>query len=140
MSGLSRAGFWVALFFCLAACSPSPGENVPLEQLCGDASKHEKRVTVEGFITTKGMITFCSQGTCSLSLRADAAKEDPSVTIGIRPGGGANQMAELPERFKPEDLKVVDKEGQQLGNLSKVAVTGKALTGEGCQLLDVDLI
>lgn len=129
----------LAGFMTLVCCTPKPGKAVTHESLC-KAENSQQRVTLEGYLTFGGMMTFCSHGTCSLELRKQKDAAKPSVTVGIQPGSGKNRMAPLPERFGKKDLKFTTSDGTELGDLAHVRVTGKALVGEGCQLLDVDLI
>ncbi len=131
--------FGVVSILALLGCSPKPGKVVTHEELC-KAENSEQRVTIEGYLTSGGMLTFCSHGTCSLELRKQKDAEKPAVTVGIQPGTGKNRMAPLPDKFSAKDLKFLTSDGTELGNFAHVRVTGKALTGEGCQVLDVDLI
>jgi hypothetical protein len=123
----------------LLGCDPKQGKLVTHDDVCRPEN-NDQRVTIAGYLTSERRLVFCSYGTCSLELRKSKDAEEPQVTVGIRPGGGKNQMATLPERYGPEDLKFTTNDGAVLGNLAHVRVTGKVLVGEGCQLLDVNLI
>ena len=126
------------LTLLLACGDPQPGKIVTHETAC-QPENNEQRLTIVGYLTADGM-TFCSRGSCSLKLRKGPNAAKPAMTVGIRPGWGRNRMAKLPKRYRSADIKFRTNEDKELGNLAYVRVTGKALIGAACQLVNVNLI
>jgi len=129
----------MALAAPLGACKSERGRPVTHATIC-NPENDQKRVSLEGYLSSEGMMTFCSRGTCSLSLRDKLGKGARAITVGIRQGGGKNHMEDLPKNFSPKDLKFTTNEGKEIGNMAHVFVTGIAVAGQGCQILDVDMI
>lgn len=128
----------------LASCSKSPppaGKAVTVEQLCSEADGSRVRLT--GYVRyRRGLLSFCSnyggKKTCDLALYTDAepppdfnpmrprsGPEPLHARLSVPVGGQPGEMAELPEKFTPADVRVHLPGGGTAPEGAHVTVDGK---------------
>jgi hypothetical protein len=79
-------------------------------------------VIIQGRIRTLPMFMFCSS-TCSLSL-ADVGGSDRVLYFDIVRGGLSNQMDNLPDKYRDDDLIIHTNDGQTVGVGDDVIIQG----------------
>lgn len=142
---------FVLLAFLIVGCKsePKPAVHATFDELCtdkykpggDDAEPKLSRYTVEGYLGAPKMMV-CSTADCSLWLYGTQALDGAHISVSFAVGDGANEMAKLPEKFTPADVKVHTRDGKTLGIGAKVRVTAQRLgfKASDCQLIKTDLV
>lgn len=108
----------------LTACgepeAPTVGQNISFDTAC-DRTNDGKRVAVEGFLT---LPTQIKRDILVLRLRQSPEIGGQVIGVSSQFGSGVNQAAPVPTVYKHRDLKVQTNDGQNVGYLDKVRVSG----------------
>lgn len=140
------------LVLALTACAPpSPGAHATFDDFCtakfdpptsAGQSGELARVAIEGWLVPPSMFSVCSD-TCSFDLAEQPDGSGRTIRYSVRFGDDKNRLAQLAERFKPEDFKLRTQNDERLGFGDKVRLHGGRLgmaERQDCQLYSVDLI
>lgn len=125
----------------VAGCSKPPAQQVPVGQLLTDAELDGKYVTTTGVVrVAAGFMgsTTCTSATCKIDLYLPADQVKPDMTIKnlkieLDVGSGENEMSELPDKYKTEDLAVKGTGGKVFKHGETIKVTGKAKCKNGSE-------
>lgn len=131
----------ITLFFAitmglttLSGCTPKLGEEHPIDDLWNNAELDGKYVTTTGIVgLSVGIMgsSSCDRTSCTLrfSRPEDVASAHPGThptgTLRVQVGNGENEMAELPDKYSKEDLKIKAMGGKVLKHGDTMKVTGK---------------
>lgn len=116
-------------------------EAVSFADACKPENK-DKMISVDGYLGTSSVM-FCNKrgiiSYCGIDLYAKPGSGD-SFTANVDVGTDANQMEQLPDQYKPEDLRIHTSDGKTVGFRDRVKVTGKISPGESSCYIDVSEI
>jgi len=114
------------LCFFLVACGesgpPTRGAPVTFEAVCGKANEG-KRVMIEGFVEYPSSFK-ANEDTIMMRVRPTLTSWENVVGASATLGNAANNVEMPPKVFKRSDLKIHTADGQVLGYLNKVKVSG----------------
>ena len=111
----------ISALLVLTACG-GPKEYVPysMTDLCATSSRAD--VIVEGDLRLGDVIVSENKYRIVLAETYDQPK--PFLAIGVEIGDGNNQMAQIPDNFKLEDVKILTDDGQVVTDGDRVLVYG----------------
>lgn len=110
-----------------------------------DACKPENKdkvVSVDGYLGVSSIMFCKNRGVvryCGLNLYPKPGTGD-GISANVDVGTEANQMEQLPEQYRPEDLKIHTADGKTLGFRDRVKITGKVNQGGTSCWIDVSEI
>ena len=116
-------------------------EAVSFANAC-KAENKDKIISVDGYLGVSSIMICNSRGIvryCGINLYAQPGTGD-SLTANVDVGNEANQMEQLPDQYKPQDLRIHTADGKTVGFRDRVKVTGKISPGETSCYLDVSEI
>jgi hypothetical protein len=121
-----------------ADSKPEEAEVKAEEVAFADACKEEnkgKTVAVEGYLGVSSIMFCKNRGIvryCGLNLYPKPGTGD-GISANVDVGTEANQMEQLPEQYKPEDLKIHTSDGKTIGFRDRVKISGKVtVSGTSC--------
>jgi hypothetical protein len=118
----------------LAGCGPAePPPVMSIAEACAPEN-NDKAVSVVGYIQADFMV-FCTDS-CTLDF-AETPDGDSPLSPYITVGTGANQMRELPDDFKPEDIQVSAQDGTVLSAGDRMQLSGTITVNESVCLMEV---
>lgn len=111
----------------------------------GDACKPENKdkvIAVDGYLGVSSIMFCKNRGIvryCGLNLYTKPGSGD-HISANVDVGTEANQMEQLPEQYRPEDLKIHTADGKTLNFRDRVKVSGKVNMGGTSCWIDVSEI
>lgn len=125
----------------LTACSSQPPTPVTFSDVC---QKTGSRVAMEGYLRLPVMGTYCKSNRCMLNLISGLQGQIQSTTAWVRntakPDSGVSAIEPLPEKVRPQDLRIHANDGKVVDPNTKLRLVGDVQkAGGGCEL-SVDTI
>lgn len=138
----SFIGFFLALApLMLAACAAKESTPVAFADVCKLENDHKNLSTVGYF--DPGISVYCSDTggdyRCSFDFLEEVGSEK-KFSADLLEGNGKNQLAELPDDYSNEDVKIKTDDGTVIGVEQKARISGEMLVAEGVCLMEVDKI
>ncbi len=116
-------------------------EAVAFADACKPENK-DKVVSVDGYLGVSSIMFCNNRGVvryCGLNLYPQPGKGD-GISANVDVGTEANQMEQLPEQYRPEDLKMRTADGKTIGFRDRVKISGKVSQGGTSCWIDVSEI
>ena len=124
----------------LAACAKE-ATPVAFADVCKLENDHKQLSTVGYF--DPGITVYCSDSggdyRCGLDFLESVGSEN-KFTADLLEGNGKNQLAELPDDYSNEDVKIKTNDGTVIGMEQKARISGEMLITEGVCLMEVDKV
>jgi hypothetical protein len=88
--------------------------------------KYETRFAMEGYLSLPPLFGLASE-TFGLDFRKNLG-DSLKITAYFMLGSGKNQLKNLPDKYKEDDMEVMDMNGKKVGIKTKVRIHGKRST------------
>ena len=114
------------LMLIASSCTETKGTPVDFGSACV-AENDGKVLEISGYLIPRKFMYCSNRGgrmECGFDLK-ESPESDKVFRVDLEQGTGANTVNELASGFKPEDVKIRDKNGDEIKLSERVRLTGK---------------
>ena len=114
------------LVIIASSCAETKGTPVDFGTACA-AENDGKVLEISGYLVPRKFMYCSNRGgrmECGFDLK-ESPESEKVFRVDLEQGTGANTVNELASGFKPEDVKIRDKNGEEIQLSERVRLTGK---------------